>query len=196
MVVVPVLAAWLPIFDVTHLLAIALGLGAATVADLFFLLFLRDFRISEAEAALLHRFTQVIWFAFGLIAMSGLAIILLAENTFWMDSLLQMESLLAGVLFFNGILLHVYLAPRILQIEFLPHPHTSGELLRARQVAFIFGPVSIVSWYWMFVISWLATAPSSFGLMWRWYLGTIVVAVLIGLLSERFITWRARRVVI
>lgn len=186
------LAVWkLPIL-ILHVTAMAMGLGAATLADLFFFKFLKDYRISEMEQSVLKTFSQFIWLSLGLIVMTGLALFLPQQEFLLQSDKFLMKMIIVAVMILNGAVLNLYIAPRFLQLQFGKHAHIPGELVRTRKFAFLLGSISIVSWYSAFVLGMLASAPASFEVMWRVYLAMIICAVLVGQFLERFISSQAR----
>lgn len=188
---VPVLASWKIYIVILHVIAMAVGLGAATLADLFFFRFLKDFRISEMEASVLRIFSQFIWLALGLIIMTGLGLFIPQTDLLLSSDKFLMKMIVVSVIIVNGAFLNLFIAPKILQIQFGKHHHQPGELVRTRQLAFMFGPISVVSWYVAFILGMLETAPATLDVMWRTYLTLIIVAVLIGQIAEKVIDRRA-----
>lgn len=174
-----------------HVLAMALGLGTATLTDLFFFRFLKDFRISEMEADILKTFSQIIWVALGFIIMSGLGLFLPHIDELLASDKFLMKMIIVGVIILNGAILNLVIAPRFLQIQFGQHTHQPGELIRTRRMAFLFGPISVVSWYSAFILGMLAESPAPFDTLWRVYVFLIILAVLSGQIIERLIDRRA-----
>lgn len=190
---VPVLASWKMYLVILHVVAMAIGLGAATLADLFFFRFLKDFRISEMEASVLRIFSQCIWLALGLIIMTGLGLFIPQSDILLASDKFLMKMIVVMVIIVNGSFLNLFIAPRFLQIQFGKHHHQPGELVRTRQLAFVFGPISVVSWYVAFILGMLESAPAPLEVMWRTYLGLIILAVLCGQVMETLIDRRANR---
>ena len=46
------------------------------VTDVFFMKFLKDYKISESESEILDTLSQVVWFALGLLILTGFALFL------------------------------------------------------------------------------------------------------------------------
>ncbi len=192
-IVTPLLSEFQTPILLLHITAMALGLGCATLSDLFFFKFLRDFRISEMEASVLNVFSQVIWFAIGIIVMTGLGLFLPEMDTLLASSKFLMKMIVVCVIILNGAFLNLFIAPRFLKIQFGDHEHQPGELIHTRKLAFAFGPISIVSWYSAFLLAMLAQAPASFDVMWRTYAGLLIVAVVIGQIAEKWIENQAHK---
>ena len=61
---------------IAHVAAMALGLGSATITDIFFFKFLKDFRISSWEAGVMRTLSLFIWFALGMLVVTGIGLYL------------------------------------------------------------------------------------------------------------------------
>lgn len=182
----------LPILLV-HIVGMSIGLGSATLSDLFFFKFLKDYRISEMEADVLRLFSQVIWFALGIVVMTGLGLFLPNTDVLLASPKFVMKLIVVGVIILNGAFLNLFIASKFLQIQFGVHEHHPGELVHTRRLAFTFGPISVVSWYSAFVLAMLGEAPASFDVMWRVYVALLIVAVVIGQIVEKLIEYKAHK---
>lgn len=179
-----------------HVLAMALGLGAATLTDIFFFKFLKDSRISQEEAKMLSTLSENIWLALGLAIMTGVALFMPSAALYAETPKFLAKVLVVGVIILNGAFLNLYIAPKLVKISFAePHHHKEGELGRARRIAFALGPISVVSWYIAFILGSLSvTTNLSFWTFLKIYLLLLVVAVTIGQfvenrLSHRGVPW-------
>ncbi len=171
---------------VLHILFMALGLGAATLADIFFFKFLKDERISAEESDVLSTLSQVIWLSLGLVIVSGVALFLPEAVQYLSMPKFLAKMVVVGVIVVNGAFLNLYIAPKLVKISFGdPHNHKEGELGRARRLAFALGPISIVSWYAAFILGSLpADTPLLFFDFLKIYLLVLIVAVTIGQFVE------------
>lgn len=171
-------------FLTLHVLVMGLGLGAATLADVFFFKFLKDFRISENEADVLSTISDFIWFALGFILLSGLALFLPESTALLSSSKFLAKAIIVGVITVNGAFLTLKIAPRLMNISFgEKHEHHDGELVRSRKLAFTLGPISVVSWYSAFI---LGTLPRSFNWSLAQILGTYVILVFLAIFAARY----------
>ncbi len=159
--VLPILLDSRPVILTLHVLFMALGLGAATLTDVFFFRFLKDFRISQEESEVLSMLAQFIWFALCFILLTGFALYL-PQAGYDSDVPKFLATLVViGVILVNGAFLNLAIAPKLVRISFgAPHDHKDGELVVARRIAFALGPISIVSWYSVFILGSIpATTP-------------------------------------
>jgi uncharacterized membrane protein len=185
-IVIPFLTEFHTVFVMLHVLAMALGLGAATLTDVFFFKALKDFRISEQEANVLSTISEFIWFALGMVLMTGLALYLPESAALAQSPKFLTKMIIVAVLIVNGAFLNLILQPRLMRISFhKSHDHKAGELRRARMLAFVLGPISIVSWYSAFILGSLRNVTFSFTEL----LGMYVVLVGVGVIGGRVLEW-------
>lgn len=137
-----------------HLLGLALGLGGATITDLLFFNFLRDFIISKKEAEVMGILSNVIMGAILLLYISGAALYLSDMPRFNASPAFLSKVIIVVVLSINGILMHKHVAPHMVYLSFLLHPiRSQHELQRLRKFAFAMGAISFTSWYSVFFIA-------------------------------------------
>ena len=188
----PFLSQYKSFIVVLHILAMALGLGAATLTNVFFFRFLKDGRISESEAGVLATLSEFIWFALGLILLTGLSLSLPESSSYLDTPKFLAKMVVVGVIIVNGAFLNLYIAPKLVKISFGErHHHKEGELGRARRLVFTLGPVSIISWYGAFILGALpAWAPLVLGQFLKIYLVVLLAGITIGQFVENRISKR------
>lgn len=161
-----------------HAIAAAIGVGAVTITDVFFFRFLKDYRISHDEAAIMRVLSDVIWFALGLLVLTGIGLFVPESGALLVKAKFVMKMLIVLVLIVNGIILNLVVHPRLVEISFgerpVGHP---GELHFLRKLAYALGGVSIVSWYSVFILGSLRNVPLGFEVLLGIYAALIVVAV-------------------
>ncbi|MBI2639563.1 MAG: vitamin K epoxide reductase family protein [Candidatus Sungbacteria bacterium] len=139
-----------------HILGVALGLGGATITDIFFFKFLKDFRISDWEAEVMHTLSQVIWFSLAILVLGGIGLYLPEAHEFNQSPKFLLKMVVVSVLVVNGAFLNLFIAPKLIHISFgQKHDHEAGELRRIRKFAFALGAISIASWYSAFLLGFL-----------------------------------------
>lgn len=178
---------------IIHFFGVALGLGAATVADVLFFKFLKDLRISEWEADVLRAISQIVWFALAVIVVAGLELYLPEAVGLNQSPKFLVKMIAFIVLVLNGALLNLLIAPRLVRITFgKRHEHWPGELSYLRRWAFVLGGVSMASWYSVFVLGLLpGSLKVGFLPLFYIYIGVLVLAVVAGRLVERGFTIRS-----
>jgi uncharacterized membrane protein len=176
-----------------HFLGVALGLGGATITDIFFFKFLKDFRISEWEAEVMHTLSQVIWFALALLVLSGFGLYLPETERLNQSAKFLVKMIAVAVLIVNGSFLNLLVAPKLVKISFGErHRHEAGELHHIRKLAFALGAVSLVSWYSAFILGMLRASPLEFLPLLLIYLFLLGGAIIGSQVMERSLSKRAQ----
>lgn len=175
---------------ILHGLSAAIGVGAATVTDALFFKFLKDFRISKREAAALRAVSVVIWVALTLLILTGIGLWVPEAERLNRSPKFIAKTFIVGVIIVNGILLNLWIAPRLIRISFgVRHEHLPGELRRARRFAFALGAVSLTSWYSAFILGSLRSVALGAGELLGLY--ALIVGAAVG--ASQVIDWRLGR---
>lgn len=61
---------------VLHIIGVSLGVGGATITDVFFFRFLKDYKIPHKEAKVLDIISEVVWVGLTILVLSGLGLYL------------------------------------------------------------------------------------------------------------------------
>src|SRR3989344_8926 len=175
-----------------HGFAVAIGVGAATITDIFFFKFLKNFKITEDEADILHTLSQVIWTALGLIVLTGIGLFLPKAAVLLMMPKFLVKLIVVVVILANGSVLNLYVSPQLIQISFgEAHHHVPGELHHIRKIAFALGAVSLTSWYSAFILGSLRSISFSGAMLLTLYGVALLVAIGMSQLMERLFSKRA-----
>jgi len=151
------------LFLTAHILSVVLGLGGATVADILFFNFLKDLRISKKEADVLQTVSLLIVIALPLLLLSGVGLFLSDIERFSASAPFKVKLIMVLVITLNGVLMHSYVSPRLIQLSFLKKSNATDQYAhRLRHAAFAMGAVSVVSWYATFFLSMLKSYTPSF----------------------------------
>lgn len=176
------------VLGIIHLLGVALGVGGATFSDVFFFKFLKDFRISEWEADVMHTFSNIIWFALAILVISGFGLYLPNSERLNQSPKFLVKITAVSVIVVNGALLNLLIAPKLAKISFgEKHEHKTGELRRLRKAAFALGAVSITSWYTALILGSLREMPFNFSFMLGAYIMIVFTAMAISQIFEHAI---------
>lgn len=139
---------------VAHLFGFAIGVGGATVTDIFFFKFLRDYRISKSEADFMRTLSRIMWGGVILLALSGIGLFLLDPTRLLASAKFISKMTVVAVLVANGTFLHFFISPKLRRIAYMPADHPKrNEFRNFRQRAFVSGGISIVSWYYAFLLA-------------------------------------------
>ncbi len=170
-------------FLTLHVLFVCIGLGGATISDLLFFKFLKDYKLSAKEVDVLHLLKSVILTSMVIIIVSGGLIYLSDPATYRTSSMFLLKMGISGVLLLNGIALHAFIGPRLIKFN-LQSPHTIGR--GWYRIAFTLGAISITSWYSVFLLAMLKRAiPWSTLSIALGYCIVLLSAISISLLIER-----------
>ncbi len=170
-------------FLTLHILGTALGLGGATISDIMFFKFLKDFRISKKEQEVLHVLKNVVLGALGVIVLSGVALYLPMAEQLNTSGPFLVKTIGVIVLTINGIALHAYIAPHLIHLNLKQHK-TMGRTWH--RIAFALGAISVVSWYTVFLIAMLKTLMT-----WTFseLLGMYVMLLIFGIIGSQMLEW-------
>ncbi len=176
----------------SHMLGLAFGLAGATITDVFFFRFLRDFRISQWEAEIMRTLSQVIWFGLAILVISGIGLYLPQASALNQSAKYLVKMIVVVVIIVNGAFLNLMISPQLVHISFGErHHHMRGELHRIRKIAFALGAVSLTSWYSAFVLGVLRSTTLGFWTLLALYVGMLAVMVGVSQLMERLIARQA-----
>ncbi len=160
-----------------HAIAAAIGLGGATVADVFFFKFLKDFRFSAWETGILNTLSNVIWFALALLVATGAGLFLQNPDALLASSKFVGKMVVVAVIIINGAFLNIIIAPQLLKFSFLSSRQETGAPRRMRRLAFALGAISITSWYTAFILGTLRGIPISVGVFLACYALLLALAI-------------------
>lgn len=173
-------------FTVLHLAGVAIGVGSATVTDVLFFRFLRDYRISAEESGIMQTLSQVIWFALFVLVLSGAALFVPSSERLIASGKFLTKMITILVLVVNGFLLNIIIAPKLAQISF--SNENPPNLDRLRKLSFACGAISITTWYFAFILGALRGMTFPFVPLIATYIGIVLVAVLVSQVAEYLIS--------
>ncbi len=175
-----------------HVFSLILGLGGATFSDLLLFHFLKDLKVSEKEAEIMQFMGKVVFIGVGLAAVSG-ALLFYTDTAKYLSSAKFLAKMaIFGVIVLNGVVLHKYMLPRLLHVVF-SKKKKSEESLRIRRRAFIFGAISVVSWYSAFFLGFVQDTVFSVQELLMYYVILIFIAIVGSLGVERFLERMGRK---
>lgn len=185
---VSVLIKYKTIVVILHAIAATIGVGAATITDVFFFRFLSDRKISVFEADVLNTLSKVIWCALGLLIITGFGLYIPSTEVLHVSSKFVVKMAGVAVLIINGVALNLVVSPRLMHISFGEmHRHLDGELVRLRRIAFALGAISISSWYMIFILGSVRSIPLPVSSLLPLYCVVLVVAVIVSQVVDRIV---------
>jgi uncharacterized membrane protein len=173
--IAPLLASQKVWWVIIHNLGFILGLGSATLTDVFFFRFLKDNTISQDEKEIMDTFSSVIWVGLAILIVSGIALYVPEQERLLASSKFLLKLVVVSVVIFNGVLLNMLVAPHMRRLSF----EGTVPARRFRRLAFALGGISIVSWYSAFLLGSLRKIDLIFSHAVIGY-GILIVCVVIG----------------
>lgn len=187
---VRVLVEYKAVLVMIHLLGVTLGLGGATVTDYFTFKALRDYKISDDEARTMHSFSEIIWAGLVLLYVSGIGLYLTDPAMYSQSPGFLAKITAVLVITINGIILNLYISPRMSQMDFLSKITPSG--IPIRKLAFALGAISFTSWYVAFGIAMLKNMmPFTYNQYLIGYLLVLISAVIGSQVIEHILSKKA-----
>jgi uncharacterized membrane protein len=172
-------------------LGLAAGIGGTTVINIFFFKFLRDLHVSSWESDVLRTTSQVVWLALAVFLISGIGLYLpYPEAAYQMPAILT-TLIIIGVLIASSAVLHFLVGPRLVRISVGErHHHKAGELRSTRRHIFALGAISLVSWYFVFVINMMPGVRLDVPAFLALYSAIFLAAIMVSLVLEHLFTGR------
>jgi len=182
---VPILSAIKHPLVMIHLIGFALGVGGATINDVMFFRFLKDYRISHEENEVLKIMSQVIWFGLALSIISGFGLYLQNIEALNESSKFLLKVVVVGVITLNGVFLNLSIAPHLVKLSFKDSSTKTSQATHLRKLAFASGAISFVSWYTAFFLGTIKSLPFTFIQLISIYVVLLTFAVIGSLIMEK-----------
>lgn len=168
-----------------HALSAAIGVGATTVTDVLFFKFLKDFKISHGEKAIMDTMSHIIWIALGILIVTGIGLYLPASERLLDSSKFLVKVVAVIVITVNGLLLNFIISPWLTKLDFEEKHPEKGESRLFRKLSFASGAISISSWYIVFLLGSIRSIPVSFRVGLVIYVAVVFSAIIGSQLYEQ-----------
>ena len=193
-VFVSALGEYRSIITFLHVVGVLVGLGGATLTDILFFKYLKDFRISEVEANTLNTISRFIWTTVGLLVLSGIGLYLPQMEELNQSSKFLTKVVVVSVIIVNGLVLRRTVAPRLSTLSFRDDQSVdAGHSRPFRRRAFAQGAISGASWYTALLLGLLDKAPFGFPILLSIYVLVLAGAVTGSQVVERILVSRAKK---
>lgn len=149
------------VMTAVHLFAVVLGLGSATITDILFFKFLKDYHVSRKEADIMQTLSKVIWVALFVLVVSGVILFLQKPEILSTSGKFLTKCVALLVLICNGLFLNFFIQPKLVKLHF-KGVNLKKEELFSRRLAFALGAISFSSWYFIFILGSLRGVIISF----------------------------------
>lgn len=173
---------------IVHNLGFILGVGSATLTDIFFFRFLKDNIITQEEKETMDALTGVIWAGLAILIVSGVALYIPEAARLNISSKFLLKGVVVLIIAINGVLLNMFVSPKLRRLSFegtLPAKHF-------RRLAFALGGISLSSWYTAFILGSLRKIHFDFQTALLGY-GALLILVVIGSQIAERIVMRTRQ---
>lgn len=167
-----------------HVLSVVCGMGGALIADILFSFYSKDRSFSRMEINTLEILSRIVKIALYAIVISGILVFLSDVEKYIVSAkfLAKMTILVALVL--NGYILNTYVWSHILargsKSFFAPNEKA------VRQVAFVGGAISVVSWITLFMLGTLESVPYTYITILSLYASVVFLGAGVALMVEAF----------
>ena len=175
---VPILMEYKSYVTLLHLVGFALGVGGATISDILFLRFLKDFKITEEEKNILKLMSQIVWFGLLLIVISGVGLYLPESERLLDSAKFLVKMIVVAVIIINGAILNLVITPKLLNIAWKSDGINVKNVSRMSNIAFATGAISFVSWYTAFFLGFARNVTLSFSQLISIYGGALLIGVI------------------
>ena len=176
--IMPYLVAYKVPILLIHGIGAAVGLGGAVVTDILFFKFLKDGKVSIFENDVMRNLSRIIWFALGIMILSGIGLFLPRADELAESSKFLVKMIALGVIILNGVALNLVITPQLTKIDFSQDIHLLPlQIRRMRKLAFALGAISITSWFTVFILGSMRNVVLSFGDLLVLYFGIVFVAI-------------------
>ena len=163
---------------VIHALGAAIGIGTVFVTDYLFFKFLKAKRLSENSVAVMKSLSEMIWIALGILLASGIYLVV-SEPTFLDSPKFILKMVIVGMILLNGLILNIYLTPKLSQIAFYLSNKVEGDAPdHVRKIAMFAGAFSMISWLSAFILGKMSSIPFSLATGIGIYFGILVLIAL------------------
>ncbi len=170
------------IFTIIHVLGAVIGMGSAIMSDLLFNFYSKDRKLNDTEKSTLRFLSNIVWIGLIFIILSGIGLFLSNPEKYMASHKFISKILVMVVLLVNGIFLHKVVSPHFDDKGLLKFKNRRGT----RQIAFICGAISLISWTIVLILGILSKINYTFIQFILGYLIFTLCGILVALVVERF----------
>jgi uncharacterized membrane protein len=165
---------------IIYSLATSLGLGLSITLEVLFLRFLRDLRISIEESSVLNILRQMTWLSLGTMIVSNYAIFIMDSDLLSESPKFLFKVLILFILVGTNLIYDLFISSKLIEIysdEALKQ-HIADKYLRA--APFFFAPVSLVSWFSIFMLEMTGDFDLSISQLGVLYISVLTISIMAG----------------
>ncbi len=171
------------VFMVVHVIAMSLAIGAATVHDLAFYQQIKFFDREKWNNRVFQISKTLIFSAMFWILISGLGLFWSNRTELLNSPIFVLKLIITAVVFINSFILYQFVLDKVAQsLKYSQNAKPRPSL--SRKLAFIMSGISLSSWFSIAALSSVKQLKIEFNILLAFYLGLILVSILVGLYSE------------
>ncbi len=171
-----------PVSTTVHVLSVVCGMGGALIADLLFSFYAKDKSFSKLEINTLSLLSRVVKISLYVIIVSGLFVFLSDVEKYLVSAKFLAKMTILVLLVLNGYILNTYVWSHIQgrrsKSFFAPNEKV------VRQVAFVGGAISVVSWITLFVLGTSESIPYAYSAILSLYVSFLFLGAGVALMVE------------
>jgi hypothetical protein len=166
---------------VLHVVSVVLGMGGALMSDILFSFFGKDKKLNPTELSTLEILSKVVLYSLVIIIASGFLIFLSDVDKYLNSAKFLAKMTIVVVLLVNGYVLNKYVWPHLLNKAFF----TLKRERSVRQLAFVCGAISVISWLVVCGLGVLDRLPMSYSLVMSLYTVGLLFGGMMSLVIEK-----------
>lgn len=169
------------LFTIFHVISVIVGMGSALVSDFLFNFYSKDKLLSKTEIGSLELLSRIVWISLVFILLSGLGLFFSDPLTYMNSDKFISKMLVMMVLLFNGLFLSKCIAPHFTDRGLLKFKNKRT----LRQIAFVCGSISLISWSVVCVLGLVKSIPVQVGQFIVYYALLVAFSALVSLVVEK-----------
>ncbi len=172
---------------ILHIVGVAIGVGGATISDIFFIRILKSRKITKEQFADLEVLSRVVWAGITLLIVSGIGFLWKMYATSGSIGILNSDKfvvklMIVGVIVLNGLVFRYKIFPKIKSAI-----GQKNGLKRYINWFAVTGAISITSWYTIVIYSVIRGVTQTFTVWLSLYIAAVVVAVQVARMMISFL---------
>lgn len=172
------------VYNLVHLLGVAVGAGGALMSDFFFMVMTKDKKLDKSEFKVLKAGGVFVWIGLFLLIVSGMLIFSTNPQGYLNSSKFLLKMLVVLVLTINGIFFHVAHIPRLKGVVG-KNMVKSKHFLKESRHMYMSGAVSVTSWVAALLLGGLRSIPYTLPVGLTIYLTFVLIVALIAEVVRR-----------
>ncbi len=166
---------------IVHVISVVMGMGSALASDVLFSFFSKDKKLNTTEINTLSILSKIVSYSLILIILSGIMIFFSDIVKYTNSAKFMAKMSILFVLLINGYVLNKYIWPHLLNKNFF----TLKKERDIRQIAFVCGAISVISWLSVCALGVLDNLNMSYASIISIYVFIIISGIIVSLIVEK-----------